>query len=373
MIRKRVLLSLSGLLIAGLATLALAPSGQVAQADYLCVSAKCLAAEAAEIAAREQQAEASAQKGSYQAEVNRYSAEISAMQASIDRTNEEIAELAVRIENTETKINKLRKSISDTVVKLYVGQDVSELELIANAGSLSDLQTKTTNQEVVKGKLKQLSIEAKAAKAELEKEKRQLEVKQQDNQQRKADSESLRSGQQAFVNEWQGREASFAEQASVNQQIKDEEREKQRQANLSKGIGSGVVAGDPNHGGYPAYLDRACQDCLVDPWGMYNRECVSYTAWKVESTYGNMPYWGGRGNARQWIGNAQGAGIPTSSTPKVGSVGISTAGYYGHAVWVEAVSGGMVYISQYNAAMNGLYSEQWISAGVFTYLYFGEW
>jgi surface antigen/peptidoglycan hydrolase CwlO-like protein len=366
-------------IILGIISLAVIASGglfgltEPARADYLCVSAKCLAAEAAESAAREQQAAAAAQKGSYQAEVNRYSAEIAAMQATIDRTQEEIAELAVRIENTEVKINKLRQSISDTVVKLYVGQDVSELELLANSGSLSDLQAKTTNQEVIKGKLRQLSIEAKAAKAELEKEKKQLEIKQQDNQQRKSDNEALRSSQQAFVNEWQGREVAFAEQATVNQQIKDEEREKQRLANLSKGIGSGVVAGDPNHGGYPAYLDNACQDCLVDPWGMYNRECVSYTAWRVDNAYGNMPYWGGRGNAWQWIGNAQRAGIPTSSIPKAGSVGISTAGYYGHAVWVEQVSGGMVYISQYNAAMDGRYSEQWISAGTFTYLYFGDW
>jgi surface antigen len=112
---------------------------------------------------------------------------------------------------------------------------------------------------------------------------------------------------------------------------------------------------------------------------MYICECVSYAAWKVQQNYGNMPYWGGRGNANQWPANARAAGIPVSYTPKAGTVGIMMEGYYGHAVWIEAVSadGSQVYISQYNAwnaATNytwGEYSEQWANASAFVYLYFG--
>jgi surface antigen len=109
---------------------------------------------------------------------------------------------------------------------------------------------------------------------------------------------------------------------------------------------------------------------------MYNRECVSYTAWKVYSTYGYMPYWGGVGNANQWPGNAARAGIPTSSTPRVGSVAVWNVGYYGHVMWVEAVNAdGSIWISQYNYDFNGRYSEMYVSAGMasnLTYIYFDE-
>lgn len=135
-------------------------------------------------------------------------------------------------------------------------------------------------------------------------------------------------------------------------------------------LGGSIVSGDPNRGGYPAQWDTVAQDSLVDSWGMYNRECVSYAAWKVYQTYGNMPYWGGIGNANQWPGNARNAGIPTSSIPKVKSVAISMHGYYGHAMWVEKIEGDMIYVGQYNYDLNGQYSEMWVNANEFTYLYF---
>jgi surface antigen len=131
-----------------------------------------------------------------------------------------------------------------------------------------------------------------------------------------------------------------------------------------------VVAGNATHGGYPAKWDDARQDSMLDSWGMYNRECVSYTAWKVYQTFGTMPYWGGVGNANQWVGDAIRAGTPTGTTPKVHAVAIWRVGYYGHAMWVEAVNGNMIYVSQYNYDLNGRYSEMWVNGSRFTYIYF---
>jgi surface antigen len=144
--------------------------------------------------------------------------------------------------------------------------------------------------------------------------------------------------------------------------------EEQKVANQA--LAGSVLNGDHSRGGYPAKWDSARQDSLVDDWGMFNRECVSYAAWKVYQTYGNMPFWGGIGNANQWVRNARNAGIPTGSVPKVGSVAISMAGYYGHAMWVEAVNGNMIYISQYNYDLRGHYSEMWIDGRNLTYIYF---
>lgn len=54
----------------------------------------------------------------------------------------------------------------------------------------------------------------------------------------------------------------------------------------------------------------------------------------------------------------------------------NTSGGYGHAVWVESVSGNRVYVSQYNAInattnnLPGDYSEAWYDASAFVYIYF---
>ena len=148
----------------------------------------------------------------------------------------------------------------------------------------------------------------------------------------------------------------------------------QARANQTGTGGGQVVAGDPNRGGYPSYLNNAAKDALVDPWGMYNRECVSYTAWKVYQTYGNMPYWGGRGNANQWDDNARAAGIPTGSTPKIKSVAVWHIGRYGHVAWVESVnSDGTFNVSEYNRGGDGLYHERVnISTSGVVFIYFGE-
>jgi surface antigen len=107
---------------------------------------------------------------------------------------------------------------------------------------------------------------------------------------------------------------------------------------------------------------------------MYNRECVSFTAWKVYQAYGYMPYWGGVGNANQWPGDARAAGIATGSTPKVGSVAIYMGGSgdpFGHAMWVVGVNGSTITVQQYNLYYDGNYYETTIPAAGLTYIYFG--
>ena len=141
----------------------------------------------------------------------------------------------------------------------------------------------------------------------------------------------------------------------------------------------GVFAGDPDKGDYP-FAERCPQqkDAFVDHWGLYVCEDVSYAAWKVEQKYGYMPNWGGNGNANQWPANARAAGYKVTNTPKAGYVGISNAGPWGHAVWVEEVDGDRIHISQYNARnaatdwKAGEYSEQWVDSSVYTYIDFEQ-
>lgn len=54
------------------------------------------------------------------------------------------------------------------------------------------------------------------------------------------------------------------------------------------------------------------------------------------------------GNANQWVSSAQAAGYQTGSEPRAGAIGVSFAGYAGHVVYVESVSGGTVNYSDMN-------------------------
>lgn len=146
---------------------------------------------------------------------------------------------------------------------------------------------------------------------------------------------------------------------------------------------------------YPSKWAGVPLDTVIDTWGMYNRESVSYTAWKVNEAFGNMPTWGfdgycdistptpngppsvrsyPDGDAICWLQNAQNAGIAMGSSPKVHSVGITTVGVYastGFSVWVEAVNGNQVTVSSYNSDDTGNYKVETVSTSTFsTYIYF---
>ena len=133
--------------------------------------------------------------------------------------------------------------------------------------------------------------------------------------------------------------------------------------------------GSASGGGYPAMWANAEQDTIVDNWGLYNRKCVSYAAWKVASTGRYVPHFGGAGNANQWPGKTSRYGIANGPTPKAGSVAIQYVGAYGHAMYVEAVNGdGTITVSDYNNNIDGLgwgrYHYYTRSSAGLTYIYF---
>lgn len=129
---------------------------------------------------------------------------------------------------------------------------------------------------------------------------------------------------------------------------------------------------------YPRNWATAQMDSIFDSWGMNNRESVSYTAWKVNEKYGNMPSWGheGYGNALQWLTGAQKYGIPTGTSPKQYSVGIKEKNALpgiGFSAWVEKVDGANVTVSSYNWGTPGTFTTMTVPSSFFeNYIYFGD-
>ena len=294
------------------------------------------------------------------------------IQTEIDLNNAKRDDLKQQIAENEQKIKTQSSALSRTLADIYYSRQTSTLDVLMNSNSVSDYVDKAARQDSMRQQITSSVDKITAIKNELTKQKKEIEHILQDQESRKSQLVSSRNEQQKLLEDTKGQEEEYQGMISGNKDKIEKLRKEQRAANMS----TGLVAGNSRCGGGYPYCDRPFPNYIADPWGMYMRQCVSYTAYKVASTYGNkyMPYWGGRGNANLWVSNAQSAGIPTGSTPKVGSVGATSSGPYGHVVWVEQVSGdgSKVYISQYNAGMDGNYSEQWISASRFTYIYFGE-
>jgi peptidoglycan DL-endopeptidase CwlO len=107
-------------------------------------------------------------------------------------------------------------------------------------------------------------------------------------------------------------------------------------------------------GGYATEYCTAPHDSLIDQWGLYNRECVSYAAWAEEYRFGHqVPNFNGSGNADQWPSYISSSGDGyVDTTPAVGAVVYMPIGGVGHVAIVESVfqQSGQTWVgvSQYN-------------------------
>jgi len=307
---------------------------------------------------------------SYQQAIDALSAQINSLQQNIINTQNQIEVLQQQIDQAQAELDHEKLVLGENIKTMYLEGDISTLEVLASSKDLSDFVNKQEYRNSVADKVKDSVDKINALKAQLQQQQRQQQDLLADLQTQQTQLQAQQAQQAQLLSYTESQKAAYDQQISANNSQIMSLRAAQAAANRQ--LGGVPTAGDPGHGGYPGAWNNAPQDSMLDSWGMYNRECVSYTAWKVYQTYGYMPYWGGRGNANQWPSDAQAAGIPTGSIPKVHSVAIWNVGAFGHAMWVEGVSGNSIYVSQYNYDYNGHYSEMTISASGLTFIYFGE-
>lgn len=303
------------------------------------------------------------------------------IQAQIDESQAQYEKLTASIKANEKKIVLQREALGQTLADLYVDDQTSPIEMLASSNNIADYVDTQAQRESLRDSMVQKIDDINAIKAELEKQKAEVERVLTDQKSQKDALVVKKNEQNSLLADTQGQESAYQSLISSSQGEQQKLRDAQQAAiaarlAASTNGGGTITAGSSSKGGYPSNLANAPIDSLVDPWGMYNRECVSYTAWKVYQKNGYMPYWGGRGNAKQWPANADAAGIPRGSTPKVGSVGVIYAGQWGHVVWVESInSNGTINISQYNynfGTGRGMYSEMYnvLPSAYDTYIYF---
>ena len=324
----------------------------------------------------------------YQAEASRLSKQADSLQRELNKLSNEKAQIQAQVDLSQRKYNKLVKDIEETIAKIEQNRqvsgelivkdslkgDVSPFIRLAGSDNLAKYVDESANDASAQKDILDKINEIERLKAKLENDKKEVERVLLDQKSQRDQLAAKEAERQKLISDTRGKESAYKNLSSKkNSQISDL-RAQQAAANAAamQSIGFGSVpAGTPGGGGYPGKWANAPLDAYVDPWGLYTRECVSYTAWKVHSTGRFVPHFGGMGNANQWPSTVAKYGIRSGSTPKKGSVAMWPIGYYGHTMYVESVNGdGTITVSDYNLNWDGLYRKYTRSAAGLTYIYF---
>ena len=293
-------------------------------------------------------------------------AEISAAQEQLNLTALEIKRTQANIDESNREMEKQKLILRDNLRMIYKSGSISPIEVVASSKNLSDFVAQQQYLDAIKRKVDDNLNKIEQLKKDLDAKKGQLTAQSSEQERTVAGIAAKRSEQQSLLDRTQGEESNFRKViAEDTEKIKGLRRQ---QAAIISSYSTNVRYGGT--GSYP-WANVDFPNDYPDDWGMYKRQCVSYTAWKVDNSGRNMPRWGGRGNANQWDDNARAAGIPVDGNPRVGDVAINDSGYYGHAMYVEAILGnGKVRVSQYNAGNDGNYSESDVGISTLQFIHF---
>lgn len=329
------------------------------------------------------------QADSLQKEVSALTNQKSVIQGQINLKQAEHDKLVAEIKASEDKIVRNQDVLGDTIANIYVDGKISPLEMLASSNTIGEYVDKQEYRSSVQEQLTKTIDQIKQLKRKLEKQKKDVERVLAEQQFARNELAKKEGERQNLLNKTRGQESAYKNLTASREQQKLQTQQAQQAAIQAAERRSGgtvdVLPGDPNKGGYPweancwvdanAWSHGGAGGDGTDPLGYGCRQCVSYTAWKVGQRTGNFPrYWG---NANMWPSSARSAGYSTGSTPRANSVGVISAGDYGHVVWIEAVNDdGTVDISQYNyynagGSGWGHYSKMRVSASTYdTYIYF---
>ncbi len=292
---------------------------------------------------------------------------ITDLQKQINSNQAKHGELQRSIAEAEAEIAKQREILGVNIKQMYLEGDMSTVEKLASSRDFSEYVDKEQYRLSVQAKIKDGLERIEELKKQQESQKAEIEKLLADQQAMQGELSAQRAESSRLLSLNQSQQAHYEAEVSQNNARIAELRRLQAIENMRHFSGGVSYAGAD---GYP-WAGVPFPNTMSDPWGMYKRQCVSYTAWKVASTGRHMPYWGGRGNAKLWPNNARQAGIPVDTNPRVGDVAISTKGTYGHAMYVEAVHrDGTITVSQYNAGWDGKYSVGRRSAAGLQFIHF---
>lgn len=302
--------------------------------------------------------------------INNLRIDIESLEAQILRDQARSRQLRQRIAAAEAELERQKDLLGQNIKAMYLEGQISTIEMLATSKDLSEFVDKEQYRSSVKDKIRDTLETVQDLRERLNKARESLEQTIANSQNRQSRLDSRRTEQRQLLS------MNAAQRAVLDRQIRrtnneiERLRSEQAVAN-ARFFGGNGYRNVVDRSGYPWGGYEPFPNSVSDNWGMYLRQCVSYTAWKVDNSGRTMPYWGGRGNANQWDDNARAEGIPVDTRPRVGDVAVLHIGAYGHVMYVEEVlGGGRIRISQYNAGWDGKYSEAVIPTDGLLFIHF---
>ena len=309
------------------------------------------------------------QATSYQDAITKLQAQIDTLQGQINANTAEQQRLQGEITTAEAELSKQKKVLGENIKTMYLEGQISTLEMLASSKNLSDFVDKQQYRNSVQSKIKATLEKITKLKFELTAKKESVEALLKEQQGQQDQLSSSRSEQASLLAYNESQQADFNAKTRDNQGKIDALIASQRRANFNPDGGyyflrfPGAVNGfSPDsypykNAGFGMSPGPGCVDNDgPDAWGYCTRQCVSYAAWAVLASGRTPPMY--YGNARDWVSAAYSRGVTVSRTPQAGDVAISTAGYWGHAMYVESVSGSTFTTSEYNTYLTGTLSYQ---------------
>jgi peptidoglycan hydrolase CwlO-like protein len=312
------------------------------------------------------------QATSYQDAIDSLNGKINQVQAIINANVAEQTDLQNRMDQAQAQLDQQKKTLGENIKAMYLEGDTSTIEILASSNNLSQYVDRQTYRNSVSDKIKTTLQTISTLQAQLKVQQQQLESLINSEETQKSQLTDTQYQKQQLLGYNQSQQDSFNAQTAQNQTKLSALIAAQRRANSSVSSGGyyfihfpGTITADPLNGNY-SYANwpfsmslGGCTSDGPDAWGYCTRQCVSYVAWAVQYSGRAAPI--GWGNAADWVGAARAAGIPFDAYPEAGDVAVSTAGTWGHVMYVENVSGNRMYVSEYNNFLTGQFYTEWRS------------
>ncbi len=298
-------------------------------------------------------------------------AEINQSEAELRQTEEEIAGVEEQIADTEEELAFTEKLIKEHGRTLYKEGTPSTLEVLFASDNFNDFINRQEYLERAKEGLNEAAQDVVALKKELELEQESLNVLMIEQEAQRDSIQYRISEQERLLEQTRGEEERYQELVESQEEELRSLRQEQAAIIAQNQAGGNMRSGDTN---YP-YMHSDCFDddgrfngmdrnspcsAHVDPWRFFYQQCTSYVAWRRHDMGIPIPkWWGGivPTDARHFPERARQSNMRVDRSPAIGAIAVETQGQWGHVMIVEDVYGEYIDISQFNAELDGRYSE----------------
>jgi peptidoglycan hydrolase CwlO-like protein len=305
------------------------------------------------------------QAGNLQSQIDHYANQIAALQAQISANQAQIKSLNKQIKKANEELVAQKDILAAVLRNISSSQSQTPLEALVTSKNFGDFFDQQDNKARLTEQVNNTIGKINALQKKLSDQKDVVTLLLKEQTQNKQQLALAQAQVNAKLAQNHSQQAAFSKQvANASAQISQlRAAQAQMYANISSGgsyapsggygqlqwrnLSGGVFCG----GGYPSPLCNSAQDSLVDSWQLYNRECVSYAAWRMSLNH-HVSSFNGAGMAYQFGSTAAANGDAyVDGTPAPGTVVVippAMIGGVGHVAVVESVSGGWIHVSQYN-------------------------